>query len=412
MANKIAGGIGKPYYFTEADEKVIYPAINDKIDCEILIVGGGLTGLFTAYYLNKEGKDVCLVEKGVIGGGQTKYLPPIIRYDADKNLVNLREEFGHDNALWLYRRFRQSLEEIEEIVKEVSSECGFKKRDCFYFTDKTGSHSKIEEEYRLRKYGGFDVECIKKHEALDMFSFPVEKGIYSQELAAEINPVKFAKDFAAYLSVHGVQIYEESEVKTVIEKDEGGYMGETVDGFTINAQAICDCRGHELINRYKSLGKLKTAFTTWSRTVQSFPGWTNRCSLKDDYCSPLFLSVTANDRIMISGFDSKILKPDASLLGLNLNFWIKSKYETLQQQAVDMFFGLDDLSFSHSCCGVYIDTRDGLPVAGEDRHRKGFYYACCGNKNNIIYSTIVAQIIRGEYIKQPLEKALLFDLKR
>ena len=48
------------------DNKKEYKKLQGKIETEIAIIGGGLTGLSCGYYLSKENKDVVILEKNTI----------------------------------------------------------------------------------------------------------------------------------------------------------------------------------------------------------------------------------------------------------------------------------------------------------------------------------------------------------
>ena len=48
------------------DNKKEYKKLQGKIETEIAIIGGGLTGISCGYYLSKENKDVVILEKNTI----------------------------------------------------------------------------------------------------------------------------------------------------------------------------------------------------------------------------------------------------------------------------------------------------------------------------------------------------------
>ena len=48
-----------------------YPTLNSSINCDICIIGGGITGITTAYYLTKKGFSVSILEQGLFGNNTT-----------------------------------------------------------------------------------------------------------------------------------------------------------------------------------------------------------------------------------------------------------------------------------------------------------------------------------------------------
>lgn len=53
----------KNSYWTSSVNFKSFPKLDKDLDVDVCIVGGGITGLSTAYYLSKNGYDVCLLEK-------------------------------------------------------------------------------------------------------------------------------------------------------------------------------------------------------------------------------------------------------------------------------------------------------------------------------------------------------------
>ncbi|MDF2686751.1 MAG: hypothetical protein K0S55_1934, partial [Clostridia bacterium] len=199
MNKNFSNGNGSSPFFVAQNEQNIYPELDKDMNCDVLIVGGGITGLITAYYFLNIGVSVCVAEGKEIAGGSTRYSSAILQYDADYNLIELKKRFGTETALYLMRQSIASLDNIESIIKKINSNCGFSRRDSFYFSDKIGKKDDIQDEYKLRKYSGFDVEYIDKKDGFDLFSFNFEDGIYSKNMGAEMNPIRFAKDLATYL---------------------------------------------------------------------------------------------------------------------------------------------------------------------------------------------------------------------
>ena len=404
-------GNGKSPFFEKQDEQNIYPEPNKDIECDVLIVGGGITGLITAYYFLKSNVSVCVAEGKEIAGGSTRYSSAIMQYDADFNLIELKRRFGAETALYLLRQSLISLNNIENIVKSINSNCGFKRRDCFYFSDKLRKKDDMQEEYKLRKYSGFDVEYLDRVSGLNMFSFNFEDGIYSKDMGAEMNPIRFAKDMAAYLSLNNTAVYENTEIDTVYENNEnGGFTSETSKGKKIKSKAICDCRGQEAIKRYPNLGTVYTAFTVATKPVSGFNGWNNRCNMKDDYCPNIYLATTIDNRIIISGEDSKLIKPDGTIMGINMNFYLNYKYDYLEDVLRDMFFGIEDLIVENRYAGSIIHTNDKLPYIGEDASLKKFYYAYCYNHCGILSADMAGRYLSEMFLGKPVENLNLFKI--
>jgi len=58
-------------YWIDSVKPIGFETLNQHIETDILIIGGGIAGLTTAYCLLKAGRQVTLVEDGLIGSGET-----------------------------------------------------------------------------------------------------------------------------------------------------------------------------------------------------------------------------------------------------------------------------------------------------------------------------------------------------
>ena len=67
----ITSGDNLSYWFSSAVKPIAFEKLNQDINTDILVIGGGISGLTTAYCLAKEGRKVILVEDGFIGSGET-----------------------------------------------------------------------------------------------------------------------------------------------------------------------------------------------------------------------------------------------------------------------------------------------------------------------------------------------------
>lgn len=70
-SGNITSGDNLSFWFASAIEPIAFEKLSCEIETDILVVGGGIAGLTSAYCLAKEGRKVVLVEDGFIGSGET-----------------------------------------------------------------------------------------------------------------------------------------------------------------------------------------------------------------------------------------------------------------------------------------------------------------------------------------------------
>ena len=112
---------------TKANKKVL-----EDIDTDILIIGGGITGLSTAYFLRDTDREITLIDKGKIGYGATSYSTGKITYLQDTLLKgNIEKE-----NLYLSSQI-DSLNMIKNIIIENNIKCNYESNSSYlYATNK------------------------------------------------------------------------------------------------------------------------------------------------------------------------------------------------------------------------------------------------------------------------------------
>lgn len=108
--------------------------LEGNLDTEIAIIGGGLAGILTAFYLGEEGRQVVVLEASKIGSGQTE--GTTAKITSQHNLIYQKLLTNHGvTAMNLYARSnQQAIQEYERLIKEHSISCCFEKKSAFLYT--------------------------------------------------------------------------------------------------------------------------------------------------------------------------------------------------------------------------------------------------------------------------------------
>ena len=87
---------GKYYWPTTFPDAPSYPALEEDLYCDVLIIGGGSSGAQCAYELADTNLDVVVIEKLTIGSGSTSANTALLQYSGEKMFINLVNTFGED----------------------------------------------------------------------------------------------------------------------------------------------------------------------------------------------------------------------------------------------------------------------------------------------------------------------------
>ena len=96
---------------------------------DVLIAGGGITGVTTALLLQKAGKKVAIAEAHTLCFGTTGGTTAHINSFFDKSYDQVENDFGKESAQLISKATRQSRELFAKNVADYNIDCGFEKKD-------------------------------------------------------------------------------------------------------------------------------------------------------------------------------------------------------------------------------------------------------------------------------------------
>lgn len=196
------------------------PSLHGTINADVVVVGAGIFGILTAYYLQKAGKKVVVVEGNRIASGQTKNTTAKITSQHGIIYSKLLDMIGEESAKFYAMANEQAIKDYETLVQEETINCDFEKTPAYIYTN--GDTTELKREANVAKSFGIEAEFIES------LNIPVENtGAVCFHNQAQFHPIKFIKKLAKQLD-----IYEQSKVKKV---EEHAVLG---DNFKVEAKQI------------------------------------------------------------------------------------------------------------------------------------------------------------------------------
>lgn len=237
--------------------------LESEIDSEVCIIGGGLTGITSAYYLSKLGKKVIVLEKNRIGQHTSGNTTGKITSQHDLFYKYLTDSLGIEMAKQYLESNEQAIKNIEEIINEEGIDCDFEKQDAYIFTQDNNELDKIKDEVQTVQRLGLDAEFINGEEIpiklkecgnsdvdvpLNEDNFHIKKilGAIKFPNQASFNPIKYLNGLVNVIEGMGVSLYEDSKVIDV-KKSNGIYTVYTEKG-KINAKYVILACHYPIIN--------------------------------------------------------------------------------------------------------------------------------------------------------------------
>lgn len=103
-------------------------AINFETEYDVAIVGGGITGVSTAYELQKAGKNCILLEAANIGFGTTGGTTAHLNNFIDTTYSEAIKKFGLEDAKLLFESASDAIAIIEKNIRDNHIDCDYEKK--------------------------------------------------------------------------------------------------------------------------------------------------------------------------------------------------------------------------------------------------------------------------------------------
>ena len=175
---------------------------------DVLIVGGGVTGLATALQLQKAGKQ-CLVAEAYnlcfgTTGGTTAHLNTFF----DNSYHTIAKDFGEDNAHLVARATSLSLDLYRSNIEQYAIECDYAQKDGFVYDQDDKQAGELEKIYEDSKKAGVEVAYTDRIPV----PIPFQKALVFHE-QAQVHPSKYVYALAGAFEEAGGVIAQDCRVK-------------------------------------------------------------------------------------------------------------------------------------------------------------------------------------------------------
>lgn len=191
-----------PYWITSTAD-TNYPILDTDIEVDVAIVGGGLVGIMSAYFLKDEGINIALIDAGKIAKGTTGHTTAKITSQHNLIYDKIKKSMGADGAKQYADANESAIKLISDIVSSENIDCDFQWRDAYIYTEDEKYIPKIQKEAEAAVSAGI------KAEYLDQIPLPFSVLAALRFMGqAQFHPRKFALAIADSLINSGHSIYE------------------------------------------------------------------------------------------------------------------------------------------------------------------------------------------------------------
>lgn len=135
-------------------------SINKNMNIDVLIVGGGITGMSLLYHLNKSKLKTILVESNTCGHGVTSKSTAKITYLQEKQYQNIKTFINEETASLYLKSQRDAVKLLVDIINKENISCDLELSPSYLFVNENRSLKKLNDEFIFLKNNGVAVEKV------------------------------------------------------------------------------------------------------------------------------------------------------------------------------------------------------------------------------------------------------------
>lgn len=172
-----------------------YQSLDKNSNIPVAIIGGGISGILTAYLLHQLGVETIVLEANSIGSGTTGNTTAKITSGHNLYYHKLMKNIGYEKAFLYAKSNEEAIKSYEAIIKKENISCHFKVLPNFVYT--TNSNIHLEQEVLAAKSLGINCEYTTS------ISLPIPiKGAVSFKNQAQFNPLEFLYGLSKNLTIY------------------------------------------------------------------------------------------------------------------------------------------------------------------------------------------------------------------
>ena len=373
-------------------------SIDRDLDADVVVIGGGITGLTTAYLLAESGKSVVILDRGRCGQIDTGHTTAHITMVTDIRLGDLVDQLGKTHAQAVWDAGLAAASQIESIVRAHEIACSFDWVPGYLHApagraSSTDAHE-FEKEAALANELGFDASYV---DDVPLVGGP---GICFDH-QARFHPRKYLAALAIAARLEGAKIFEHSEAEAFSDEP----LGVKANDHWVHCDDIVIATHNPRVGIESFAGAtlfqtklaLYTSYVVAGRVAKGTVPDALFWDTADPYQYMRLEPRRDHDLVILGGEDHKT--------GQESN--TDACYAHLQEVLADR---VPDVSLAYRWSGQVIETPDGLPYIGRTTDHQ--YLATGFAGNGMTFGTLSGMIIADAITGRRNPWAELFDANR
>ncbi|MDV9192213.1 FAD-dependent oxidoreductase [Streptomyces sp. SR27] len=366
-----------PFWLDDPRRPQPAPALVGGTTCDLLVVGGGYTGLWTALRAKERDPhaDVVLVEADEIGGAASGRNGGFCEASLTHGLENGIQRWPDEIGL-LERLGRENLQGMQDTLERYGIDCDWERTGSFAVATEPHQVEWLAEGVEASaRYGGNAVFLDADAMRAEINSPTFLAGLWNKDDVAMVNPARLAWGLKQACLGLGVRIHERTPATSLEEQGAVVTVGTPYGRITAGRVALATNAFPSLLRRHRpyTVPVYDYALMTEPLSEEQLAavGWKNRQGFADSANHFHYVRLSADNRILWGGYDAIY----------NYRGRVRAEHDrrpetfaTLARHFFTTFPQLEGIRFTHSWGGA-IDTSTRFCVFFDTSHRGKVAYA-------------------------------------
>lgn len=407
------------YWFKQAleiEQPETAKPLQQNIQADVAIVGGGYTGLWTAIMIKQQSpeKQVVVIEKGLCGSGASGANGGCMLTWSTK-FPTLKRLFGEEHAAWLVKESEQAVLEVDDFCQQHHIDAQLSLKGVYYTATnhaQTGGMQPVVDELKRLEVNSWRY-CQAEELRANAGSPRNIEGFHSP-VAASVQPALLARGLRRVAIELGVEIYENTPMTRL---DYGKPATVCTPTGNIQAQQVVLALNAWMVEQFK---QFKSSIVVVSSDMVitkplgdalSQSGWQTGSSVLDSRIFVHYYRDTPDGRLMLGKGGNQFSFNNQ----VNAMFNKPTRYQELLRKSFDKLFPrLKGAEFAYSWTGGSDRSATGFPFFGELDNQSNIFYGFGYSGNGVAQTRMGGKIlsslvlgIENEWTKSGLAKGPL-----
>jgi len=400
-----------PYFLSREslgqDHSQAFPSLTDHITADLCIIGGGIAGLLSAYWLAELGVQVVLLERGILGHGATGRNTGFILTGTAEHFSRLAGLVGKDKAIRLWNFTARNHDLLEEVITTEHIECDHERCGSLILAMSEAESQELATTYQMLAEIGLDCTWIATEDVKDLLGEPIGHGAVRMNRDGALHPIKFVSCLATLMKKQAVAMYEETCVSLIQSHPHSNDIRvHTPDGYVDCALALLTTNAHirELLPDYQDI-----VFPVRGQAFATEP-FQKRMFREVIYANfgYEYWRQLPDGRLIIGGFREQAKEQeltDSEDLNVDL-------FHGLHNYFADLFPPLKECKVTHTWSGTMGFSQDGLPLLGSSRSLPHLYLMGGFTGHGLGFVALLSQMAAQLMVNGEAEDGDLFHTRR